>query len=387
MIVAVILLAVITVAVIVTSVVIYGRLKKKLEETRSQLANVRGSEEYNALREQVKELQALRDNLDAQVQLNRNYLEQVTVTKAVADLQIKSANTQFEDLQGKIEGATQQLSAIEKVCEGRKEGIEKEVQEFREEKLKAVQAELDAWVAQTKVKQLNEVQIELGALRTTLERLAEERQVAETELKEVKGNVEKLKEEEERLSVSHAAALQKSALATTGGRSIRMSDDDTRDVRMLLATCRGMKCENAVLKATYDVYVKPEIERIVREAGVSKVSGIYRIWRVVDGHDVSYVGQAVDVGERWKTHAKRAWGVDDVGRIVLYKEMMETGIKHWYWELLEAYQPGVASDDAVAGVSGSGAGAEDVSTFLSEREKYWGGFFGVKELGLNKKLG
>lgn len=372
MIVAIILLTIAVIAVIIIGIVINHKLKTELKETRSQLVNVTGSEEYNALRAQVKELTELRDNLDAQVQLDRNYLEQATVTKAVADLQIKSANTQFEDLQGKIEGATQQLSAIEKVCEGRKEGIEKEVQGFREEKLKAVQAELDAWVAQTKVEQLNEVQIELGALRTTLKRLAEERQAAEVELKGLKDNVEKLRGEEERLSISHAAALQKSALATIGGRSIKMSEQDSRDVNVLLITCRGMKCENAVLKATYDVYVKPEIERIVREAGVSKVSGIYRIWRVVDGHDVSYVGQAVDVGERWKTHAKRAWGVDDVGRIVLYREMMETGIENWHWELLEAY---------------SGGEDGDVGAFLSEREKYWGGFFGVKELGLNKKLG
>lgn len=68
--------------------------------------------------------------------------------------------------------------------------------------------------------------------------------------------------------------------------------------------------------------------------GTNTVCGIYKITN--QKNDMCYVGQSVDISDRWKQHAKCGLGIDTPAANKLYKAMMDDGIWNFSWELLEA---------------------------------------------------
>ena len=357
-----VLVGVLGLGLIITIVLLchYMKVARAFHEQWKLWMTSQGEEEnkYRALMAQNRELTQLRDNLKTQVDLTRQELDEVQYTKVVAETQVSSANTQFNDTMGKLE-------ELKKQVEERKKGVKTEVEEYRKKLIAEGQANLEQELGKSRQAATEALLKELEALRTEL---AGSHQKAE-ELGQLKAELEQkcedLKKQVDGMALTHAEAVKRMALEVGTGGHVRLEPVDRDEATLIRKMCRGMRCENAVLKASYDVYVKPEMERLVREAGVAGVSGIYRIWKVEGEKELSYVGQAVDVGERWKTHAKRAWGVDNTGRIKLYQAMISSGIEEWNWELLEACE----------------------NEKLSEKERYWGEFYAVKEIGLNSKLG
>ena len=67
--------------------------------------------------------------------------------------------------------------------------------------------------------------------------------------------------------------------------------------------------------------------------GTSTICGIYKITNQIDNK--CYIGQSVNVSQRWKDHAKCGLGIDTPAGNKLYKAMIEEGIWNFSWELLE----------------------------------------------------
>ncbi len=67
--------------------------------------------------------------------------------------------------------------------------------------------------------------------------------------------------------------------------------------------------------------------------GTSTICGIYKITNQIDNK--CYIGQSVNVSQRWKDHAKCGLGIDTPVGNKLYKAMIEEGIWNFSWELLE----------------------------------------------------
>lgn len=67
--------------------------------------------------------------------------------------------------------------------------------------------------------------------------------------------------------------------------------------------------------------------------GTSTICGIYKITNQIDNK--CYIGQSVNISQRWKDHAKCGLGIDTPAGNKLYKAMMEEGIWNFSWELLE----------------------------------------------------
>ena len=88
------------------------------------------------------------------------------------------------------------------------------------------------------------------------------------------------------------------------------------------------------------------------------VSGIYRLILKSD-ENVCYVGQAVNIKDRWYQHIKKMIGVDVKGTEKLYNYRPEA----FYWTIVEFVSSGK----------------------LNDREHYWIEYFGCKEKGLNRK--
>ena len=70
-----------------------------------------------------------------------------------------------------------------------------------------------------------------------------------------------------------------------------------------------------------------------RVIGTDKKCGIYKITNQLD--DMCYVGQSVDIANRWKDHAKHGLGIDAPASNKLYNAMQKWGIWNFSWELLE----------------------------------------------------
>ena len=104
----------------------------------------------------------------------------------------------------------------------------------------------------------------------------------------------------------------------------------------------------------------PKVQGIVGQEKLDGKMGIYRLVLKED-EGVCYVGQAVNIKERWYQHIRKMLGVDNKGNEKLYK-YSDPGL--FVWEVVEE-------------VKDRGK--------LDERERYWIEFYGCKEWGLNKK--
>ena len=100
----------------------------------------------------------------------------------------------------------------------------------------------------------------------------------------------------------------------------------------------------------------PKLQDIGNREGLN-CRGIYRLVLKSD-EKVCYVGQAVNIQDRWYQHVKKMIGADAKGAEKLYNYRPED----FYWSVIE-----FDSKD------------------LNDSEHYWIEFFGCKERGLNKK--
>ena len=100
-----------------------------------------------------------------------------------------------------------------------------------------------------------------------------------------------------------------------------------------------------------------KIQDMTNEHELAGRKGIYRLILKSD-KDVCYVGQAVNIKDRWYQHIKKMIGVDVKGNEKVYNYRPED----FYWTIVE-YD------------------CKD----LNDREHYWIEYFGCKEKGLNRK--
>lgn len=97
--------------------------------------------------------------------------------------------------------------------------------------------------------------------------------------------------------------------------------------------------------------------------GIKQVTGIYKITNIITNE--CYIGQAIDIASRLKTHAKCGLGIDTPAGNKLYKAMQEYGIWNFSWELLEKCE----------------------KDKLNERERYYIELYMSKDYGYNSSKG
>ena len=97
--------------------------------------------------------------------------------------------------------------------------------------------------------------------------------------------------------------------------------------------------------------------------GTTVKSGIYKITNQTN--NICYIGQAVDLATRWKSHAKCGLGIDTPANNPLYKAMIADGIWNFSFEVLE----------------------ECSREELNEKEKYYIQLYQSKDFGYNSTAG
>lgn len=141
-----------------------------------------------------------------------------------------------------------------------------------------------------------------------------------------------------------------------------ISNSDMEEIKKLQEIIPYLKNPEALNKVIWKVYYEnPTTDLIGRILGKNTITGIYKITNIVN--QMCYVGQAVDMGSRWKQHIKRGLGAETPTRNKLYPAMAEFGLTSFTFELIE----------------------ECDRDNLDEKEDFWQDYYHAKDFGYSIK--
>ena len=184
----------------------------------------------------------------------------------------------------------------------------------------------------------------IAAAKELTAKLAELRSAADAATEVAKRHAE-----EENFIAYHSLQLEERALA-----DIKKLEDIVPSV--------SAEAGEAIAKVIWKVYYeKPFGDMVGRILGNTHPTGIYRITNARNSK--CYVGQAVDIGDRWRQHIRRALNAEPRTQNKLYPAMYKEGLENFTFEIIE----------------------ECSREKLNEREDYWQEFYHAKEYGYSIK--
>ena len=146
--------------------------------------------------------------------------------------------------------------------------------------------------------------------------------------------------------------------------SLQMGQNTLNDIRRLEEIVPSISPEagEAIAKVIWKVYYeKPYTDLVGRVIGSGRHTGIYKITNI--NTKMCYVGQAVDIADRWRQHIKRALNAEPRTQNKLYPAMYKDGVENFTFEIIE----------------------ECEQSKLNNREDYWQDFYKAKEYGYSIK--
>ena len=167
----------------------------------------------------------------------------------------------------------------------------------------------------------------------------------------------------ENVSAAVAAAQRKMEMEQQQNYyRICLSNDDIAEIGRLREVLPFLRDKTPLNKVIYKVYYeKPLTDMIGRVVGPGTHTGIYKITNI--DTQMCYVGQAVDLANRFKQHTKRGVGAEDWTQNKLYPAMYSLGVENFTFEVIE----------------------ECERSKLNEREDYWQDYFHAKDFGYSIK--
>lgn len=145
---------------------------------------------------------------------------------------------------------------------------------------------------------------------------------------------------------------------------LNLTNEDIKEISQLRTCFNTLRNPEPLNKVIWKVYYeKPTTDLIGRVIGSGVHCGIYKITNTLN--NMCYVGQSVNIADRWKQHIKRGIGADAPTRNKLYPAMMTIGVENFSFEIIE----------------------ECNSNELNEREKFWTDYFKAQEFGYSVRKG
>lgn len=143
---------------------------------------------------------------------------------------------------------------------------------------------------------------------------------------------------------------------------LNLSEIDIEEIKKLRSIIPYLRSAEPINKVIWKVYYeKSYTDLIGRVIGQGIHTGIYKITNIES--QKCYIGQAVNIADRWKQHIKRGVGAETPTRNKLYPAMYELGPEQFTFEILE----------------------ECDKSLLDNREDYWQEFYQAKEFGYSIK--
>ena len=160
-----------------------------------------------------------------------------------------------------------------------------------------------------------------------------------------------------------AAKREEEKLLEIDKYKILVTDLDLLEINRLREIAPYFRNARAIYKIIWESYYRNlTTEMVNRVVGAGTHTGVYKLTNLTN--QKIYVGQAVDIGERFKQHTKCGLGIDTPSNM-LYAAMMKDGVENFTFEVLEE------------------CGREE----LNDREKYYIDFYRAQEYGYNMNKG
>ena len=178
-----------------------------------------------------------------------------------------------------------------------------------------------------------------------------------------------IKEDLDKIKATRAAAIQaltreKEIEEKISFYCLQVSDNELKDISVLEAVKPKLNNSRILSMLIWQTYWRTPMTNLCNNViGKETKTGIYKITNQKTKE--CYIGQAVDLAFRWKSHAKCGLGIDMPAGNKLYKAMQEFGIQNFSWEIIE----------------------ECPKEELDSKEKYYIELYQSKEFGYNSTKG
>lgn len=200
-------------------------------------------------------------------------------------------------------------------------------------------------------------------LKTTEECVSEFQKEIDEKRQELIKIQEKINQEKENVDAAVEAAKRRQEMENQQDfYRLILIQEDIAEIKRLREVLPYLRDKTPLNKVIYKVYYeKPLSDMIGRVVGTGQHTGIYKITNL--NSQKCYIGQAVDIANRWRQHVKRGVGAEDWTRNKLYPAMYSLGVENFTFEIVE----------------------ECERSKLNEREDYWQEFFHAKDYGYSIK--
>ena len=257
------------------------------------------------------------------------------------------AETQWERLQREIYKYNQELIDLTQQTEMAKEKAE------NAEKLARQELEIEAVKRRDNYEQKLQAELEELRKNSDLNQYQKELSQLQTAIQEAKTTLDTLQAQQQQ-------ELEKEDFIET--HIIKLDNNDAEDITLIRDFAKSLHNKNIVTKLIWSEFYQKPLQWLCKSLGADKTTGIYKITEITTNR--MYIGQAVDIGTRWKEHVKAALGVDSgSGSSKFYRAMAKNGPENFTFEILEVCERKI----------------------LNDRELYWIDFYNAVSYGFNSK--
>lgn len=282
-------------------------------------------------------------------ELNRKELEVKSLEEQAHFAYTKATefNAQISCLNNEIQAKTEQLNQIS-------EGVMKAEDTIRTR----LKKERKEWYEQYCAEQQEELQ---QAARDFTEQFKSDNSVKLIAAQELQDQIEQL-----RSSVASAVEIAKHKMEEENKIEfyrLQLPEASVNDIWALRSVESLLSNAETINKVIWKSYYERPYTDLIGRLGLSNsaICGIYKITNIEN--EMTYIGQAVNIAERWKQHIKRGIGAETPINNKLYPAMKQFGPENFTFEIVEVCP----------------------RSKLNEREDYWQEFYKAKEFGYSMK--
>ncbi len=215
-------------------------------------------------------------------------------------------------------------------------------------------------LAEQKIKEINaNTQQEIAAIHEDLQNIrcsaAQQKEQIQNELNKLKASLSagveaRLREQQKKDKINFY--------------KLSINDADLADVKMLQNLKSSFHKPVVLSKLIWTQYFQKQMTELCdRVLGKKTVCGIYKITNLLT--EQCYIGQSVNISDRWKQHCKCGLGIEASATNVLYNSMQKDGVWNFSFELLQ----------------------ECPRNLLNEKEAFWIDTYSSNIYGLNTMKG
>lgn len=149
---------------------------------------------------------------------------------------------------------------------------------------------------------------------------------------------EKVQEQLQELQNSRAAAIaalkrEEEIKQESNFYKVQLQETDIEDIKLLRSIERYLVNKDALYKLIWSTYYQKPYKELIGRLTTGKVCGIYRITNLLDSR--SYIGQSVDITNRWGEHIKSSLGIGSIAHQKVHNAIAEKGIENFTFEIIE----------------------------------------------------